>query len=156
MSRLINNLNRLAYWLAWPFFWLGFHGSQRAKVFVFYNGKAAMVNGWVSDGSWDLPGGGIGARETAAEAAGRELEEELGLKLEKADIIFVGTHPCRHHRIPTTIHYFYTCLSVQPTIKRRRFEIRSTAWLSVDELAALPSPIVTEGLALLKAANLLQ
>lgn len=156
MKSLSSRMNRLAYRLAWPLLWLVLRGSERAKVFVFHNGKALVVNGWLSDGTWDLPGGGKRSGESGVQAAIRELEEEVGIQLSESDLVFVGTHAFRLNNIPSTVRYLYVELPLQPTIHKRWFEIRAFDWLSFQQLEQLDSPLVTEGLKLLKDADLIQ
>ncbi len=69
--------------------WLGAFGLLESE-----EGVLLVANRRVIDGEpttvWDLPGGGVEAGETLAEALGREMREETGLEVEVDGLLFVA------------------------------------------------------------------
>src|SRR5262245_23898974 len=54
----------------------------RARILIVNHEKEVLlVRSWFGNQKWDLPGGGIGGAETAAEAAVREAYEETGIRV---------------------------------------------------------------------------
>jgi 8-oxo-dGTP pyrophosphatase MutT (NUDIX family) len=80
---------------------------------------------------WDLPGGGIKRDEPPAEAARREIEEELGVRLERwRDLGALGATEYHRH---DTIYCFQAELDGKPlTIERG--EIDTAQWFSRQRL----------------------
>ena len=73
-----------------------------AKVLVIRDGKMAAVKLEDKDGVWYiLPGGGQETEELLPEAACREAAEELGLRAEAKELVFVieGLHGEPFHRV---------------------------------------------------------
>ena len=73
-----------------------------AKVLVIRDGKMAAVKLEDKDGVWYiLPGGGQETEELLPEAACREAAEELGLRVEAKELVFVieGLHGEPFHRV---------------------------------------------------------
>src|SRR5438128_2234185 len=64
-----------------------------AVCLIEHEGKILLIHKNYGDAKWHLPGGGIGKRETPAEAAIREVKEEVGINLAKVIEIgkFTGT-----------------------------------------------------------------
>jgi ADP-ribose pyrophosphatase YjhB (NUDIX family) len=58
------------------------------SVFVLdLEGRLLLVRHSYGPGGWALPGGGMGRRETAEDAARREIAEEVGCKLEGVRVL---------------------------------------------------------------------
>jgi 8-oxo-dGTP pyrophosphatase MutT (NUDIX family) len=76
---------------------------------------------------WDLPGGGIKRDEPPVDAARREIEEELGVRLDRwRDLGSLGARDYHRH---DTIHCFQAELDGEPlTIERG--ELDTAEWFS--------------------------
>ncbi len=73
-----------------------------AKVLLIREGKGAAVELEDRDGGWYiLPGGGQETEELLPETACREAAEELGLRIEPKELVFVieGRHGEPFHRV---------------------------------------------------------
>jgi ADP-ribose pyrophosphatase YjhB (NUDIX family) len=76
---------------------------------------------------WDLPGGGIKRDERPEDAARREIEEELGVRVEGwRDLGFLGATQYHRH---DTIYCFQAELNGQP-LTVERGEIDTVRWFS--------------------------
>ena len=51
------------------------------RVILIRAGRVVLVRHWLSREVWTLPGGGINSTETPTEAAIREVDEEVGYKI---------------------------------------------------------------------------
>jgi 8-oxo-dGTP diphosphatase len=77
--------------------WVGtaFSGTKIALI----HGKSTVAYlrdakpGIPFPGMWDLPGGGREGEESPTDCALREVEEEFGLSLNSADVVFVERYP---------------------------------------------------------------
>ena len=66
----------------------------RAVAVAVADGQVLLVEAKRSPGAWVLPGGKIDPRETAQEAARREVAEETGVAVEIADLIAYAEVRC--------------------------------------------------------------
>jgi 8-oxo-dGTP diphosphatase len=110
------------------------------RVLVAARGRGALV------GRYSLPGGLVEAGETLAEAALRELREEVGVEAEMIGFLdhaeFIERDESARVR-----HHFVICAHVarwiagEPQVSDEALDVR---WVTADELAVLPT---TPGLA---------
>jgi 8-oxo-dGTP pyrophosphatase MutT (NUDIX family) len=84
---------------------------------------------------WELPGGGIKRGEAPAEAASREMEEELGVRIEQWRSLGQMWATSYHRR--DRLHCFGTELG-SPELSINRGELEAAQWFS---RGALPSDL---------------
>lgn len=85
-------------------------------------------------GCWGLPGGKVDPGETAAQAAHREIAEELGIEIALGDLLCLVEQFDPHWVSPV---YRATVLSGEPTVLEPH-KHGGVAWF---ELTALPTPL---------------
>ena len=135
MSHIWRVAGRLAFWLGWPGLWLYLYRSQRTRVLITHDDQLLLVQGWLSAGTWEMPGGGRHRHESALAAAQREIREETGLSITPEQFTEIGSFQARGHGF----RYQYTLLRValveQAQTVSQRGEIVAVQWFSRDELA---------------------
>lgn len=145
-------LGRAAFWLAWPLLWLYLHGSRRTRLLVMCDGKILVEKGWLGDGKWLLPGGGLSKGEDPDKGAVRELAEETGLVLPPEQLRACGQQKVRAYGLSYEA-VFFVCEIDQPAqLKLARLEIIEARWLSPRQLnKANAAGDTLLGLALIKS-----
>lgn len=124
--------------LGWPFFWLYFRlWPSRTRVLVVNKGKLVLVKGWLSDGSWGLPGGGVQRRETPSQAATRELKEEIGIDCHPEQLRHITDAPHRDNGLRYTAMYFALHLPDTVPLTRQRKELAEIGWFTPAEIASM-------------------
>ena len=78
MKSLVRLAGKVIYWISWPVLAFHINGSKRTRLLVTNGNEFLAVKGWVSDGRWGLPGGGVHKNEEPIEALIREVKEETG------------------------------------------------------------------------------
>ena len=81
-----------------------------------------------SDSGWGIPGGFLNKGEQPETGLRRELREEIGVELERVELLFARTLPK-----PRQIELYFGA-RVIGTPQPCSFEIRSAAWFAIDNL----------------------
>lgn len=88
-------------------------------------------------GLWEFPGGKLEDGETPEAALVRELDEELGIAIEPADLLLCAT--ARHDYADFHLHMpLYLCRRWQGTPRAR--EAQALAWVLAAALREYPMP----------------
>lgn len=136
-------LGRAAYWLTWPALWLYLRGSQRTRLLLVCGDEVLVLRGWLSDGRWGLPGGGLHRREAPVDGLLREVREETGLQLPAGQLKSLGQAAARENKISFTYHAFVCQLGkgqkAELKLKLQRPEIVEAAWRSLEEIEKQPA-----------------
>jgi 8-oxo-dGTP pyrophosphatase MutT (NUDIX family) len=148
---------KLRFYALWPGLYLYFRFNQhRARVIVRCGNEILVIqdNGrfGADDTSWTLPGGGIGRHEDDAEAAARELHEELGITVQPKTLVYLGERTIGSSGLVYLAQYFLVDIIRKPVLEISPHEVRGAAWYSLTEAAGLPQKWeLTVGLELLSA-----
>lgn len=135
MRNAASKLGILAFWAAWPAYFFYLRLSRRTRILLVHGHDILVIKGWMSDGKWSLPGGGVHKDETILQGAVRELREEIGLEVAQKDLQPLGEamiYRAYGHRYP-----FY-CFIVQAnrdvTIRKQWYEISHAQWVDYRTL----------------------
>jgi ADP-ribose pyrophosphatase YjhB (NUDIX family) len=93
------------------------------------SGRVLLLNHVFRPGSgWGIPGGFIEKGEQPEAAIRRELREEIGLELERAEIVFVRTL-----KRPSQVEIIF-CGRARGSADSQSVEIKSAEWFALDNL----------------------
>ena len=111
-----------------------------AKAVIIRDGKVAAIQ--IRDGGEDwfiLPGGGQESEETLAEAVSREVEEELGIRVECGELLFVieGVRGESFHRVDLVFACNYLHDIPGAVLHADTHQV-NVAWLDIGTLNTLP------------------
>lgn len=133
MNKAYKFVGLIAYWFAWPGLYLVLKGSRRTRVVIVCENEVLVVKGWLGDGKWSLPGGGVKPGEMDEVAAKREVMEETGYNIQQR-LISLGESLNSKHKINFTIVKFGLKVDTKPNLIRQKFEIAELSWISLNEL----------------------
>ena len=139
MKKLFNMIGKAGYWLIWPVLYVYLRFTTRTRVLIRHGDELLMVKGWLGDGSWSLPGGGLHHSEAAAQGAVREVYEETGITLDPAKLTYLFDRPIRSkHGLRYRGIAYGIELPQKPKLKQPKGEISDIKWFLVTELIQYP------------------
>jgi|GEM_PF-353691 NUDIX domain len=114
----------------------------RSRVLILCNGHALLVRNLGSTGKWTLPGGGAKAYESFAQAALREVKEELSIHIPPKELVFLKQYagPLVHTRFDKVCFAFTFLRTDSPVMLS--YEIIEAAWHPIDDLPSDASLVV--------------
>lgn len=139
MRHLLQLIGRAIWWCGWPVMWLYLRDSERTRlVLTNENGQVLLVKGWISaNGRWSLPGGGLHSGEEPLGGLLREVREEIGLQLRKADVTPLEVRRIKSKGFRFNLYFFTASVTESPTIKLQWYEIAESAWFDISALSAV-------------------
>lgn len=142
LKRLVARLR--LYWLAARLYetWqlLARPHTHGALVAIWHEQRVLLVQASYRHGL-GLPGGGLERRETARQAAVRELAEELGLTVSPMELVDPWQITETSARGTNTVTIFTLRAEREPTIRLDGLELVAAHWLMMQE--ALGRPLVS-------------
>jgi 8-oxo-dGTP pyrophosphatase MutT (NUDIX family) len=126
------------YWITRPVLLLILRFQpNRTRVIMTVGRRILLVQNWLGDGSWGLPGGGIKRGESTLDAAIREVKEETGLDVSGNTLKELQGYTSKQKGVHLHLLPFRLELS-KPGIPKAKFpEIFSVQWFGFDELETL-------------------
>lgn len=122
--------------------------NKRVRVVLLHpDGRVLLVVNALGDRHWTLPGGGAGRREDLADAAIREIHEELNITLSAQALMRLGEVRVRGYQAPL----FAARLSQSQVaqIVPDKFEIYAMQWCDMHQLPSGAQPVVRSAVELL-------
>lgn len=127
-------LGRILFYLLLPILTIYLRVGERSRVLVLKGQKVLVVKGWLNNGQWSLPGGGIRRMEQADLAAVRELKEETGLDVTPSELINLGQSRQDQRFITFNYHRFMCRINKESLLKKPHPEITDVAWIDMASL----------------------
>lgn len=130
MQRGYSAAGYLFWRLARPLIDLALRRSRRCYAIIRCGEEYLLVKNIVGSDKWRLPGGGAKRDESGEDAVVRELQEELGLQLDKENLVHHSDLEWRGRR-----HFIYTYkMAKKPKIQANKLEIRDFSWAVLTEV----------------------
>jgi 8-oxo-dGTP pyrophosphatase MutT (NUDIX family) len=137
MSAVWRWIGRATYWLAWPALFVYLRRGARTRVLITSENHVLLVQGWMSDGRWGLPGGGLHRGEDPLVGAVRETAEETGVSLRPARLRPLGAQWCSRSRLRFYCHFFAAQLDTRMPPRKQRGEIADARWVPLHDLRSM-------------------
>lgn len=112
----------------WPVLWLALRGSRRTRLLLVCGDEFLVLQGWLNDGQWSLPGGGLHINEDPIIGVLRELREETSIILQPDQVNHAYEAKYNNQGLKFEYIAFTARLDVKPAHKAQVFEIKSIAW----------------------------
>lgn len=134
MSRIVNAIGTIVFWLSWPFLHVILRAGSRTRVLVVSEGETLLVKDIIGSGHWSLPGGGLKLGEKPIDGAVRELLEETTIELTPSQLTSKGMHVGRNGDGHTYRYHLFTVeLPKKPSVRRQANELRDICWMPLYE-----------------------
>lgn len=127
-------VGRLAYWASWPLRFAVIYFTKRTRVLITSGDKVLAVKGWLSNGDWKMPGGGLHIGEAHALGAVRELSEETGLSVLPEQLTHIHTKRVWEDGVSYVQVLYALELPKTAEVQRQKWELTDAAWLSKHNL----------------------
>jgi 8-oxo-dGTP diphosphatase len=93
-------------------------------------------------GRWEFPGGKIGAGESEAAALARELREEIGVEVQRAESLMTLVHDYPERRVELHLHIVLHYRGSPASLDRQRLKWVPLASLQDEDLLEADAPFV--------------
>lgn len=134
IKRLWLIIGHIAYWLVFPLLAIYLRIGSRTRLVLKHEDRILVVKGWLGDGKWSLPGGGLHRGEDPIIGVIRELREETGIIL-KQDQFRPGDKAVLKRGVVKFHYYrFFVQIPQRPPVRPQKWEIQEIAWLPVSSL----------------------
>jgi 8-oxo-dGTP diphosphatase len=125
-------IGRVVFWLAWPAFQIYYRrGYGRTRVLLQSGGDMLVLKGWINDGMFIVPGGGLHKGEDPLVGAVRETFEETGLRIAPETMHYLGQATYRKAGLRFTYHMFVAPADAAVALKRQRHEVADIRWIPI-------------------------
>ena len=116
-----------------------------AVIIIINNQNEILLEERADDGFFDFPGGGIDLKETAEEAAARELKEETGLIANRLELFKVYSGEITHYVYFNGDEIYgvdcvYICRDYSGELKPQLSEVKRLFFCSLDKMPEKMSP----------------
>jgi len=135
-------VNKLLFYLLWPFIWFYAPLTRRVRVIIIKDNKVLLVKNLLGPGSWQFPGGGIKFSESVKSAGARELREELSVDITNIRELHDGFMVCRQYGLVYRLNFVSAELDTDFEIVNNH-EIIDFAWLEVNDLIGVSTEVIT-------------
>lgn len=135
MRKLWNKIGWFGFWICLPALHVYLYGTNRPRILVMHKDKVLLVKSWLSDGRWQLPGGGAHKNEDPKAAAIRELFEETGLKIDAKKVRAKGVFTQENDLLHFSYDLFVVRVESESLPAHRTAEIIDAQWAEKKELA---------------------
>ena len=133
MRRLAVLVGRVVFELSRPILRIYLNNSERTRIVLRHDDTVLVLKGWLGDGKWHLPGGGMHKGEEPLSGARRELLEETGIALPSDEFAYQGSnHSVEKNGARYTYHLFVVTVSEQLPVKKQWHEISDADWLPIS------------------------
>jgi 8-oxo-dGTP pyrophosphatase MutT (NUDIX family) len=139
-KKIIIILNAMFRPLIRRLWWLWRRNRRGVQVIIQHGGEILLVKHSYGSDVWAFPGGGIKIEETPAEAAKREIMEELRLTL--PDVHFVGDFAPLGPHSRGRIWVFTAYVTQQRISLSQSYELKDAQWFSLHHLPEQRSSLV--------------
>ena len=137
--------------LASPFASVGFlvfsflTRTKRSRVLLVNSRKEILlVINALGDHRWTLPGGGVKRREDTAQAAARELQEELHVSIDTGWLTDLGE--VQGSGYDACLFAYKVSDKQIEDMRHDKFELSASKWYAIEALPTNTQPIVREAL----------
>ncbi len=127
-------LGVILFWLGWPAFRLILPLTKRTRCAIFYKNELLVVQPWLSNGKWGLPGGGIKFGESPIDGVIREVYEETNIKFDNKKCQNLGEFIYTSSGLRFKYQLFGVTLTKKPEVSRQVGEIIDIAWINIDKI----------------------
>jgi 8-oxo-dGTP pyrophosphatase MutT (NUDIX family) len=133
--RKFKKLGMFLYYLLWPLVWFYAPLKTRVRVLLIYKDEVLLVKNWFGPNIWQLPGGGTKIGESSTATAAREINEELGIKINLGAIRLLNEIPLtvRSRGLILRYQYAYVDLQSKPRVVMSS-EITDVMWTHLSKL----------------------
>lgn len=112
-------------------------GTLRTRILVVHGDSLLLIQDWIGNGQWVLPGGGLHKKEPAASGASRELREETGLAIDPSILQDAGSYEYNHNSFQFRYQLFALRLVEQQPVSAKWPEVISAQWVPRGKLTTL-------------------